>query len=205
MEAGEIGGALLFVLAAAAAVLAAVSTGAVDFSHPPAVGGQLDFQETISWFTGVYNGASYSSGAGAVSLAEVHELWVGAPLPGEEEKGSAHYPMVLVQIPMYNELEVYKLSIGAACELKWPKDRMIVQVLDNSTDPLIKVYKLSIGAACELKWPKDRMIVQVLDNSTDPLIKHLYKVEHWEGPKIDEVIVEASVLKGILPPTKRIF
>ncbi|VAH27727.1 unnamed protein product [Triticum turgidum subsp. durum] len=46
--------------------------------------------------------------------------------------------MVLVQIPMYNELEVYKLSIGAACELKWPKDRMIVQVLDNSTDPLIK-------------------------------------------------------------------
>jgi beta-mannan synthase len=25
---------------------------------------------------------------------------------GDEEKGSAHYPMVLVQIPMYNELEV---------------------------------------------------------------------------------------------------
>lgn len=34
MEAGEIGGALLFVLAAAAALVVAVSTGAVDFSHP---------------------------------------------------------------------------------------------------------------------------------------------------------------------------
>lgn len=29
------------------------------------------------------------------------------PLDGDdEEKGSAHYPLVLVQIPMYNELEV---------------------------------------------------------------------------------------------------
>jgi hypothetical protein len=34
MEAGEIGGALLFVLAAAAALATAVSTGAFDFSRP---------------------------------------------------------------------------------------------------------------------------------------------------------------------------
>ena len=34
MEAAEIGGALLFALAAAAALFSAVSTGAVDFSHP---------------------------------------------------------------------------------------------------------------------------------------------------------------------------
>ena len=36
-------------------------------------------------------------------------------------------------------MQVYKLSIGAACELKWPKERLIVQVLDDSTDPSIKV------------------------------------------------------------------
>ncbi|OQU90316.1 hypothetical protein SORBI_3002G385800 [Sorghum bicolor] len=61
------------------------------------------------------------------------------PLDGaDEEKGSAHFPMVLVQIPMYNELEVYKLSIAAACGLQWPKDRIMVQVLDDSTDPFIK-------------------------------------------------------------------
>jgi hypothetical protein len=35
---------------------------------------------------------------------------------------------------------VYKLSIGAVCELKWPKDRIIVQVLDDSTDPYTKVH-----------------------------------------------------------------
>ncbi|CAH9091940.1 unnamed protein product [Cuscuta epithymum] len=63
-----------------------------------------------------------------------------APLQqGDVEVGSAaHHPMVLVQIPMYNEREVYKLSIGAACALSWPSDRIIIQVLDDSTDPIVK-------------------------------------------------------------------
>ncbi|VFQ79778.1 unnamed protein product [Cuscuta campestris] len=51
---------------------------------------------------------------------------------------AADFPTVLVQIPMFNEREVYQLSIGAACGLSWPSDRIIVQVLDDSTDPFIK-------------------------------------------------------------------
>ncbi|XP_010227823.1 probable mannan synthase 3 isoform X2 [Brachypodium distachyon] len=63
----------------------------------------------------------------------------GAHDDGEdEEAGLLGYPMVLVQIPMFNEREVYKLSIGAACGLSWPSDRIIVQVLDDSTDPTVK-------------------------------------------------------------------
>ncbi|MBA0643010.1 hypothetical protein Goklo_027332 [Gossypium klotzschianum] len=54
------------------------------------------------------------------------------------ELGNSAYPMVLVQIPMYNEREVYQLSIGAACGLSWPSDRIVIQVLDDSTDPTIK-------------------------------------------------------------------
>ncbi|XP_050243407.1 glucomannan 4-beta-mannosyltransferase 9 [Quercus robur] len=54
------------------------------------------------------------------------------------ELGNSAHPMVLVQIPMYNEREVYQLSIGAACGLSWPSDRIIIQVLDDSTDPTIK-------------------------------------------------------------------
>ncbi|KAI3914557.1 hypothetical protein MKW98_025965 [Papaver atlanticum] len=54
------------------------------------------------------------------------------------EMGNSNYPMVLVQIPMYNEKEVYQLSIGAACALSWPSDRIIIQVLDDSTNPDIK-------------------------------------------------------------------
>ncbi|CAN0879936.1 Glucomannan 4-beta-mannosyltransferase 9 [Linum grandiflorum] len=60
------------------------------------------------------------------------------PMKDDVELGNAVYPMVLVQIPMYNEREVYQLSIGAACGLSWPSDRIIIQVLDDSTDPTIK-------------------------------------------------------------------
>ncbi|XP_074296149.1 xyloglucan glycosyltransferase 4-like [Silene latifolia] len=44
------------------------------------------------------------------------------------------FPMVLVQIPMCNEREVYEISIAAACELDWPRDKLLVQVLDDSDD-----------------------------------------------------------------------
>ncbi|MBA0587586.1 hypothetical protein Gorai_000712, partial [Gossypium raimondii] len=54
------------------------------------------------------------------------------------ELGSSNFPVVLIQIPMFNEKEVYKISIGAACGLSWPSDRLVIQVLDDSTDPAIK-------------------------------------------------------------------
>lgn len=36
-------------------------------------------------------------------------------------------------------MQVYQLSIGAACGLSWPSDRIIIQVLDDSTDSTVKV------------------------------------------------------------------
>lgn len=60
------------------------------------------------------------------------------------EVGDQNYPMVLVQIPMYNEREVFQLSIGAACRLTWPLDRVIIQVLDDSTDPTIIVHMIRL-------------------------------------------------------------
>ncbi|KAJ7206241.1 hypothetical protein O6H91_Y484100 [Diphasiastrum complanatum] len=58
------------------------------------------------------------------------------------------YPMVLVQIPMCNEKEVYEQSISAVCQLDWPRHRILVQVLDDSDD--IDIQEL-IGAEV-LKW-----------------------------------------------------
>ncbi|KAH6814692.1 cellulose synthase-like A02 [Perilla frutescens var. frutescens] len=56
----------------------------------------------------------------------------------DSESGNAAFPMVLVQIPIFNEKEVFKLSIGAACNLSWPADRLLIQVMDGSTDILVK-------------------------------------------------------------------
>ncbi|KAG8491139.1 hypothetical protein CXB51_014339 [Gossypium anomalum] len=54
------------------------------------------------------------------------------------EECSYEYPMILVQIPMCNEREVYEQSISAVCQLDWPKDRLLIQVLDDSNDESIR-------------------------------------------------------------------
>nr|CAB3453439.1 unnamed protein product [Digitaria exilis] len=50
------------------------------------------------------------------------------------------HPMVLVQIPMCNEKEVYEQSISAACQLDWPRDKFLIQVLDDSSDESIQMW-----------------------------------------------------------------
>ncbi|KAF9601490.1 hypothetical protein IFM89_020257 [Coptis chinensis] len=55
----------------------------------------------------------------------------------ESKDGDAedYFPMVLVQIPMCNEKEVYQQSIGAVCNLDWPMSNLLIQILDDSSDP----------------------------------------------------------------------
>ena len=43
-------------------------------------------------------------------------------------------PRVTVQLPIYNEGAVVERAIDAACSLDYPRDRLQVQVLDDSTD-----------------------------------------------------------------------
>ncbi|KAL3505032.1 hypothetical protein ACH5RR_034873 [Cinchona calisaya] len=53
----------------------------------------------------------------------------------ESGDGAGYFPMVLVQIPMCNEKEVYQQSIAAVCNLDWPKSNILIQILDDSDDP----------------------------------------------------------------------
>ena len=45
-----------------------------------------------------------------------------------------HLPVVTVQLPVYNERHVVERLVDAACALEHPRDRLEVQVLDDSTD-----------------------------------------------------------------------
>ncbi|KAI4389849.1 hypothetical protein MLD38_002026 [Melastoma candidum] len=57
-------------------------------------------------------------------------------LADPESGQGGFFPMVLVQIPMCNEKEVYQQSIAAVCSLDWPKSNLLIQVLDDSDDPI---------------------------------------------------------------------
>lgn len=56
---------------------------------------------------------------------------IPGPLP-------APAPSVCVQLPMFNEDAVARRCILAAAALRWPRDRMEIQVLDDSTDPVAR-------------------------------------------------------------------
>ncbi|KAJ4818030.1 cellulose synthase like [Rhynchospora pubera] len=91
-----------------------------------------------------------------------HRRYKWVPMREDLEMGTMAYPTVLVQVPMFNERQVYKLSIGAACGLSWPSDRLIVQILDDSTDPEIKDL---VELECK-KWMKKGINVkyEIRDN-----------------------------------------
>ncbi|MBO6574758.1 MAG: glycosyltransferase [Rhodothermales bacterium] len=56
------------------------------------------------------------------------------PDPAATLAGDGPVPMVTVQIPLYNESLVADRVIAACARLDWPRDRLEIQVLDDSTD-----------------------------------------------------------------------
>ena len=56
-------------------------------------------------------------------------------------------PLVTIQLPLFNELYVVERLINSVCEIDYPKDKMEIQVLDDSTDETINI----VAAAVEQK------------------------------------------------------
>ena len=53
-------------------------------------------------------------------------------------------PRVTVQLPMFNEDLVAERVIDAACRLDWPRDRLEIQVLDDSTDRTTEIARAAV-------------------------------------------------------------
>ncbi len=51
------------------------------------------------------------------------------------------WPMVTVQLPLYNEMYVVQRLIDAIARLEYPRDRLQVQVLDDSTDETTRLAR----------------------------------------------------------------
>jgi len=53
----------------------------------------------------------------------------------------ANLPVVTIQLPLYNEKYVARRLIDAVCRIEYPKDRLHIQVLDDSDDDTIDLIK----------------------------------------------------------------
>ncbi len=72
----------------------------------------------------------------ALYLRHRHDASPSPPLPDD-------LPYVTVQLPVYNEREVIGRLIDAVAALDYPRERLEIQVLDDSTDDTS-----AIAAAC---------------------------------------------------------
>ncbi|UYN97092.1 MAG: glycosyltransferase [Enhydrobacter sp.] len=61
---------------------------------------------------------------------------LATPLPPDAE-----LPHVVVQIPSFNEGPVLRRGVEAAARLDWPRDRLHIQILDDSTDETAEIAR----------------------------------------------------------------
>lgn len=73
----------------------------------------------------------------------MHRLWLlycllsckaGAAAPPAPYAAPEEFPLVTIQLPLYNERFVAQRLLDAAARLDWPADRLEIQVLDDSND-----------------------------------------------------------------------
>ncbi|HET7618808.1 MAG TPA: glycosyltransferase family 2 protein, partial [Vicinamibacterales bacterium] len=62
--------------------------------------------------------------------------------PALPDLPDAELPPVTVQLPIYNEMYVADRLIDAVCDLDYPRDRLEIQVLDDSTDETREIAEL---------------------------------------------------------------
>jgi cellulose synthase/poly-beta-1,6-N-acetylglucosamine synthase-like glycosyltransferase len=62
-------------------------------------------------------------------------------------------PRVTVQLPIYNEQYVVDRLLDAVCRLEYPKDKLDIQLLDDSTDETVEVARLLVERYAALGHP----------------------------------------------------
>jgi cellulose synthase/poly-beta-1,6-N-acetylglucosamine synthase-like glycosyltransferase len=95
--------------------------------------------------------ATYFTILTILSVYGAHRLWMlilyyrhkkNVPQP----KGDASYePMVTVQLAIFNEMNVVERLMDYVMRMDWPKEKLEIQMLDDSTDETVKVAQ----AVCE--------------------------------------------------------
>jgi len=65
----------------------------------------------------------------------------------------AELPRVTIQLPIFNEQFVVDRLVEAICKIEYPKDKLDIQVLDDSTDDTVKVAKAVVDRYAALGHP----------------------------------------------------
>src|SRR3989338_3647327 len=53
-------------------------------------------------------------------------------------------PAVTIQLPLYNEMYVVDRLLDAVCQIDYPREKLEIQVLDDSTDETQQIAELAV-------------------------------------------------------------
>lgn len=102
---------------------------------------------------------------GAALIVAVYALHQGAllflflrarrrpPSPPARTPSAGALPCVTVQAPLYNERFVAQQLVAALVALDYPRDRLQIQILDDSTDDTSRIVRAAVGAAAAAGAP----------------------------------------------------
>ena len=83
---------------------------------------------------------------GMYRVKQVIEFWRYSKFP-PQPKGSfneAELPLITVQLPLFNEMYVVERLVKAITEIDYPRDRLEIQVLDDSTDETVSIARATV-------------------------------------------------------------
>ena len=88
-----------------------------------------------------------------LSFHGLHKLWMlwafHQRKSHQDRPVVTDWPMVTVQLPMFNERYVAKRLIESAGRLDYPSERLLIQVLDDSTDDTVEIAQQAVDALRE--------------------------------------------------------
>ncbi len=71
------------------------------------------------------------------------------------------FPLVTIQLPVFNEVYVIERLVRAVCEIDYPKEKLEIQLLDDSTDETVEVSR--------------RLVKEFVDAGFD--ITHIHRID----------------------------
>lgn len=83
---------------------------------------------------------------GVYRVKQVTEFWRYSKFPPKPkgEFNPAELPLITVQLPLFNEMYVVERLVKSITELDYPRDRLEIQVLDDSTDETIAIARATV-------------------------------------------------------------
>jgi cellulose synthase/poly-beta-1,6-N-acetylglucosamine synthase-like glycosyltransferase len=84
---------------------------------------------------------------GVYRVKQVIEFWRYSKFPPKAryQFSEAELPHVTVQLPLFNEMYVVERLVKAVTEIDYPRDRLEIQVLDDSTDETVKIAAATVA------------------------------------------------------------